>query len=235
MSGRGGCLAKACEPNKEQLRVHPDSQSIPTLTVQMASSTAADKPKQPKLDVDKYLTTAISATPAELHPYFESFQNLHSRKYDLFSLSLSRRMLMWVLCSSVIRLWHQLTLKLVEFFDDPASQPYQVDVYDRFVRDFATKLNPLKLVEMGVKVSRQIDSAFLIRRSSSLVVHNRFHVQIPRTTSVSSPISFQESTKTNHRRLMYYYLRPSPGQNSSLGISKERKQTWTPRGKCSMS
>lgn len=31
-------------------------------------------------------------------------------------------------------------------------------MYDRFVRDFAAKLNPLKLVEMGVKVSRQIDS-----------------------------------------------------------------------------
>ena len=71
-------------------------------------------------------------------------------------------MLTWVLFSFVIRLWHQITLKLVEFFDDPLSQPYQVDVYDRFVRDFATKLNPLRLVEMGVKVSGQIDSAFLI-------------------------------------------------------------------------
>lgn len=60
----------------------------------------------------------------------------------------------------MIRLWHQITLKLIEFFDDPLSQQYQVDVYDRFVRDFATKLNPLRLVEMGVKVSKQIDSAF---------------------------------------------------------------------------
>ena len=47
----------------------------------MTSSMAVDKQKQPKLDVDKYLSTAISATPADLHPYFESFQNLHSRKY----------------------------------------------------------------------------------------------------------------------------------------------------------
>jgi len=60
------------------------------------------------------------------------------------------------------RLWHQITLKLVQFFDDPLSQSYQVDVYDRFVRDFAAKLNPLKLVEMGVKVSRQIDSMRLL-------------------------------------------------------------------------
>ena len=67
-------------------------------------------------------------------------------------------MLTWVSFSLAFRLWHQITLKLVEFFDDPLSQLYQVDVYDRFVRDFAAKLNPLKLVEMGVKVSRQIDS-----------------------------------------------------------------------------
>ena len=77
---------------------------------------------------------------------------------DLFSPPPSGRVLTRVLFSLTSRLWHQITLNLVEFFDDPISQPYQVDVYDRFVRDFAPKLNPLKLVEMGVKVSRQIDS-----------------------------------------------------------------------------
>lgn len=54
---------------------------LPHPAVQMASSTVVEKPKQPKLDVDQYLSTAISATPADLHPYFESFQNLYSRKY----------------------------------------------------------------------------------------------------------------------------------------------------------
>ena len=50
-------------------------------------------------------------------------------------------------------------MKLAEFFDHPLSKPYRVDVFDRFVRDFETKLNQLKLVEMGVKVAREIDSA----------------------------------------------------------------------------
>ena len=125
----------------------------------MASSIPVDKQKQPKLDVEKYLSTAISATPGDLHHYFESFEDLHSRKYaPICSHSLSRCVLTRVLILSTARLWHQMTLKLIEFFDDPLSQQYQVDVYDRFVRDFASKLNPLKLVEMGVKVSRQIDS-----------------------------------------------------------------------------
>ena len=80
-------------------------------------------------------------------------------RHDLIPFLQSWRVLTWISFSPAFRLWHQITLKLVEFFDDPLSQPYQVDVYDRFVRDFAAKLNSLKLVEMGVKVSRQIDSA----------------------------------------------------------------------------
>lgn len=56
------------------------------------------------------------------------------------------------------RLWHQLTLKLFEFFDDPLSRPYRVDTFERFVRDFESKLNQLRLVEMAVKVSKEIDS-----------------------------------------------------------------------------
>ncbi|EIN05732.1 PCI-domain-containing protein [Punctularia strigosozonata HHB-11173 SS5] len=96
---------------------------------------AVDAPKPPKLDIDQFFATALSATPAELHPYFESFRTLHQRK-----------------------LWHQLTLKLFEFFDHPKSRPYRVDVFERFVRDFEQRLNQLRLVEMGVKVSREIDN-----------------------------------------------------------------------------
>lgn len=46
----------------------------------MSSTMAVDKPKAPKIDIDEYLTLALSGTPADLHPYFESFRNLYSRK-----------------------------------------------------------------------------------------------------------------------------------------------------------
>ncbi|KAM6493081.1 hypothetical protein JOM56_011215 [Amanita muscaria] len=88
-----------------------------------------------KLVLDEFINTALAATPPELHPFFESFRTLYSRK-----------------------LWHQLTQKLFEFFAHSASQPYRVDVFERFVRDFEGKLNQLRLVEMGVKVSRDIDN-----------------------------------------------------------------------------
>ena len=54
----------------------------------MATSMSVDKPKAPKLDVDQYLTTALSSTPQELHPFFEAFNNLYNRKY-VVSLKLS--------------------------------------------------------------------------------------------------------------------------------------------------
>ncbi|KAI9509911.1 hypothetical protein F5148DRAFT_977570 [Russula earlei] len=105
----------------------------------MSSSSAAQpssaRPRPPKLDVEEYLITAISATPSELHPFFESFQNLYSRK-----------------------LWHQLTQRVDEFFDHPLANPYRVDVYTRFVRDFEERLNPLRLAEMGIKISQDIDN-----------------------------------------------------------------------------
>ena len=50
----------------------------------MATEMAIDKPQAPKLNVDEYLTTALSATPADLHPFFVSFQDLYTRKCVMF-------------------------------------------------------------------------------------------------------------------------------------------------------
>ncbi|KAG8922705.1 26S proteasome regulatory subunit [Tulasnella sp. 419] len=85
------------------------------------------------VDVDLYLSTVSSSSPQELHPFFEKFRRLHSRK-----------------------LWHQLTLAIFEFLAHPQSPPYQVDLFNKFIRDFESKLNQLKLVEIGVKVSKQL-------------------------------------------------------------------------------
>ncbi|KAF8486999.1 hypothetical protein DFH94DRAFT_621657 [Russula ochroleuca] len=100
-----------------------------------SAQSSSDRPRPPKLDVEEYLTTAISSTPSDLHPFFESFQNLYSRK-----------------------LWHQLTQKVDEFFDHTLAKPYRVDVFTRFVRDFEERLNPLRLAEMGIKISQDIDN-----------------------------------------------------------------------------
>ncbi|KAF9016310.1 hypothetical protein BDZ89DRAFT_1022829 [Hymenopellis radicata] len=101
----------------------------------MASSSMDIDAPAPKFVLDEFIAAALSGTPAGLHPFFESFRTLYTRK-----------------------LWHQLTLKLFEFFATPTSAPYRVDVFTRFVRDFEGRLNQLRLVEMGVKVAREIDN-----------------------------------------------------------------------------
>ena len=83
------------------------------------------------------------------------------------------------------RLWHQLTQKLFEFFAHSASQPYRVDVFERFVRDFEGKLNQLRLVEMGVKVSKDIDSLCLLVIQSKHMTDIARNAQIHRCTWLS--------------------------------------------------
>ena len=56
----------------------------------MATEMAVDRPAAPKLDVDEYLTSALSATPAELHPFFSAFKDLHSRKYVIMLIPRGR-------------------------------------------------------------------------------------------------------------------------------------------------
>ncbi|KAJ7074388.1 hypothetical protein C8F01DRAFT_1100341 [Mycena amicta] len=102
----------------------------------MSSSTSMSvDPKPYKLNLDEFIATANSTTPQELHPFFDNFRVLYNKK-----------------------LWHQLTLKLFAFLDHPASKPYRVEVFESFVRDFETKINQLRLVEMGVRVSKEIDN-----------------------------------------------------------------------------
>ncbi|KAJ7771841.1 hypothetical protein B0H16DRAFT_1410471 [Mycena metata] len=103
-------------------------------SAQTSEKMAVDPPKF-KLNLDDFIATALSTTPQELHPFFDSFRTLYNKK-----------------------LWHQLTLKLFSFFDHPASKTYRVDVFESFVRDFESKINQLRLVEMGVKVSKEIDN-----------------------------------------------------------------------------
>lgn len=53
-------------------------------------STDASKP--PKLVLDEFIATGLSATPEELHPFFESFRTLHTRKcaFHFFALDIER-------------------------------------------------------------------------------------------------------------------------------------------------
>lgn len=92
------------------------------------------------MDVDlspsEYLTQSLTnpSLPQELKPYYTTFQRLYDG-----------------------RLWYQLTSAIEAFLSVPQSGPYQIKLFQHFINDFATKLNQLKLVTIGITVARQFN------------------------------------------------------------------------------
>ncbi|KAJ3331925.1 26S proteasome regulatory subunit [Blyttiomyces sp. JEL0837] len=84
-------------------------------------------------DVTVYLSKARTSAPAELREFFAKFEDLYDKK-----------------------LWHQLTLVLLNFVNIPSAAPYLVPVYNEFIIDFAKKLNQLSLVQYATKASRTL-------------------------------------------------------------------------------
>ncbi|GAA5900747.1 hypothetical protein JCM8208_004601 [Rhodotorula glutinis] len=80
-----------------------------------------------------YLAQALSSPqlPEELKPFYQAFERFHTNK-----------------------LWYQLTRSIEAFFAVPASASFRIDLYDNFIKDFANKLDQLKLASIAVSVAR---------------------------------------------------------------------------------
>lgn len=57
------------------------------------------------------------------------------------------------------RLWYQLTTTIEAFIAREGSGPFQIELYEQFIKDFASKLNQLKLASIGIAVARQFTGA----------------------------------------------------------------------------
>ncbi len=57
---------------------------------------------------------------------------------------------------SYCRLYHNVTLLLLDITSRPDSAPYQIELFESFVVSIEKHLNPLKLVEIAKRVSRQL-------------------------------------------------------------------------------
>lgn len=64
----------------------------------------------------------------ELQHYFIDFEDYYERK-----------------------LWHELTDKLIEFFNKQESGKQRIPLFDTFIKSFADKINQLKLVQLGLR------------------------------------------------------------------------------------
>ncbi|KAI8381024.1 uncharacterized protein BYT42DRAFT_564975 [Radiomyces spectabilis] len=81
-------------------------------------------------DVTRFLHEERQKAPAHLQQYFTTFEELHERK-----------------------LWHQLTQKILEFFKQEESGPFQIPIYQHFVADWESKINSLSLVSIALKAA----------------------------------------------------------------------------------
>lgn len=91
------------------------------------------------MDVDfdsSWLEKATLAAPADLRPLYEKFKQLHEKK-----------------------LWFQLTQSVEQYMAHPSSSTptLRLDLYQKFISTFATRINRLRLVALAVIASKQFD------------------------------------------------------------------------------
>jgi 26S proteasome regulatory subunit N9 len=82
--------------------------------------------------IPNLLGDARDEAPEELQEYFIAFEDFWERK-----------------------LWHELTDKLIEFFDHPQSAKQRIPFFETFIKSFANKINQLKLVTLGLNTASQ--------------------------------------------------------------------------------
>ncbi|RQM08343.1 hypothetical protein DH86_00003824, partial [Scytalidium sp. 3C] len=82
--------------------------------------------------IPDFLAEQRDEAPGELQHLFIDFEDLWERK-----------------------LWHQLTDRLVEFFNKKESAPQRLAFYKTFILTFADKINQLKLVRLALSAAEQ--------------------------------------------------------------------------------
>jgi 26S proteasome regulatory subunit N9 len=82
--------------------------------------------------IPNLLGDARDQAPEELQEYFIAFEDYWERK-----------------------LWHELTDKLVEFYDLDESAKLRIPFFETFIKSFANKINQLKLVTLGLNAASQ--------------------------------------------------------------------------------
>jgi hypothetical protein len=116
-------------------RPQPPPQHHYTLRKYCTIIASTHHPTNMAMDTDaipNLLGDARDEAPEELQEYFIAFEDYWERK-----------------------LWHELTDKLIEFFDHPDSAKQRIPFFENFIKTFANKINQLKLVTLGLNAATQ--------------------------------------------------------------------------------
>ncbi|PIA61080.1 hypothetical protein AQUCO_00300536v1 [Aquilegia coerulea] len=112
--------------------------------------------------VVEFLESQRNVKP-ELAEWYDAFADLYQRK-----------------------LWHQLTVKLDQFFSLQAGDAL-IQLYNNFITDFETKINPLKLAHFAVIVSRQYSDREAATSYLDTVIEK---IQATRELRIEEPILY---------------------------------------------
>jgi 26S proteasome regulatory subunit N9 len=55
------------------------------------------------------------------------------------------------------KLWHELTDNLLRYYDEPASKPTRLSLYNNFIKTFGDKISKLKLVSLGLIAANECE------------------------------------------------------------------------------
>ena len=116
--------------------------------------------------IPDFLLSLRDDAPEEFINYFLEFEDFWERK-----------------------LWHELTDKLVEYFNQKASAPQRIPLYETFIKNFADKINQLKLVTLGLSASTQYKG----KMNPKITVEITKPVSANRTADDKSRLKFLEA------------------------------------------
>lgn len=102
-----------------------------SFSYQLGPSSVMSKPVDPET-ISNFLAEQRDEAPADIQHLYLTFEDLWERK-----------------------LWHQLTDRLLEFYQSPESKSQQLAIYKTFIISFADKINQLKLVKLALTASEQ--------------------------------------------------------------------------------
>ncbi|CAH1758349.1 11476_t:CDS:2 [Entrophospora sp. SA101] len=138
-----------------------------------------------KMDLDQNPIMVLSeirkVIPIELQEYLNIFEDLYDRK-----------------------LWHQLTLKMEEFFSEQDSGPFQIPLFRYFISDWENKMNKLKLVTLGLSVLKQFGDynqaleflTSLVEKVNSPETHDAYVLAVMETAYIKLMLNDLEGTKS---------------------------------------
>lgn len=95
--------------------------------------------------ISNFLEDQRDNAPAEFQPLFIDLEDLWERK-----------------------LWHQLTERLLEYFNQKESELVRLPLYNQFILSFADKINQLKLVKLALKANDEIEGGRARLASSAI-------------------------------------------------------------------